>query len=141
MIKSIPSLLKSLAERVKKLEEGGGYGGGGCYWEKDENGALMPVDGHPGGGAIFSAANYRKASAEYAVGDITRHSSLPAGYLLECTTAGITSNNLLELDDKVLGDKVTDGTATWTIKRVYITDGNFVELELDENGDMMPKAF
>lgn len=77
---------------------------------------------------------------------------------LECTTAGTTGGSILDLSNVKLGDKVTDGTVIWTVKRLYTIEGDFFEVdtdgglmptdeplysvnfETDDNGDIMPKV-
>jgi hypothetical protein len=46
----------SLAKKVRNLEKNGisSGTGGGCLWERDENGALMPSDGTSSGGGVPS---------------------------------------------------------------------------------------
>ncbi len=48
----------SLIKRVRNLEENGipSKTGGGCLWERDENGALMPSSGESGGGGSANPA-------------------------------------------------------------------------------------
>ena len=87
---------------------------------------------------LARAASLRQASTEYAAGAILFDSQLAAhpDWRLECTTGGTTSDSLLDLTDKVLGDQIADGTAVWTIKRLYTTEGDY--FEIDEYGDLMP---
>lgn len=87
---------------------------------------------------LARAAGLRQASTDYAAGAILFDSQLAAhpDWRLECTTGGTTSNTLLDLTGKVLGDQITDGTAVWTIKRLYTTEGDY--FEIDEYGDLMP---
>ncbi len=89
---------------------------------------------------LSRAAGLRQANAEYAKGAILFDTQLIShpDWRLECTKAGTTGNALLDLTGKVLGDKIADGTAEWTIKRLYTTEGDF--WEIDTNGGIMPAA-
>lgn len=89
---------------------------------------------------LARAATLRQVGTAYAMGAITYDTQLVAhpDWRLECTTAGTTSNNLLDLTGKVLGDKIVDGTVVWTIKRLYTTEGDFWEIDTD--GGIMPSA-
>lgn len=87
---------------------------------------------------LTRAATLRQASTEYEEGAILFDSQLAAhpDWRLECVTAGTTSNTLLDLTGKVMGDLVVDGTVVWAIKRLYTTEGDY--FEIDEYGDLMP---
>ncbi|SDP01115.1 phage tail-collar fiber domain-containing protein [Selenomonas ruminantium] len=109
-----------------------------------ENAANIVVNIDPAGlvstEMLARAACLRQTGTAYAEGAILYDTQLAAhpDWRLECTTAGTTSNNLLDLTGLVLGDSITDGTAVWTIKRAYTTEGDF--FEIDEYGDLMPTA-
>ena len=64
-------------------------------------------------------ADSRQPSTTYSEGDIKYSSLLPTGWFLTCTTAGTTSASELVLPTPIAeGDTVTDGTVTWTIKKM-----------------------
>ena len=66
----------------------------------------------------------RRPYTSQAVGDIKFASGLPTGWYLECTTAGDTSNTDLTLPaTPAIGDTVTDGTVTWTIRKIGSSSG------------------
>lgn len=79
-------------------------------------------------------------STAYNVGAICFDTQLYAhpDWRLECTTAGTTGATLLDLSSVKLGDKISDGTVVWTIKRLYTTEGDFFEVDTD--GGLMPSA-
>lgn len=129
-----------------------------------ENASNITVNIDPAGlvstEMLARAAGLRQANTTYAEGAIAFDTQMNAhpDWRLECTTGGTTGSTLLDLTGKVLGDQITDGTVVWTIKRLYTTEGDFFEIdvngdlmpvenplysvnfELDENGDIMPKA-
>lgn len=55
-------------------------------------------------------------NAAYKVGDIAYTTQLPAGYYLECVTAGTTSNT--EPSISVESENVNDGTVKWDVKNI-----------------------
>jgi hypothetical protein len=60
---------------------------------------------------------YRKPNTAYSVGNIAHHITLPIGYYLECTTAGMTSSSDLTINSPSIGGTVSDGTVVWTVNR------------------------
>lgn len=60
----------------------------------------------------------RQASTAYDVDNMASLGSLPYGWYLECTTAGITSASDLVITSPNVGDTITDGTVTWTIRKI-----------------------
>lgn len=69
-------------------------------------------------------ADSRQPSTTYSEGDIKYSSLLPTGWFLTCTTAGTTSaSELVLLTPIAEGDTVTDGTVTWTIKKMDAGSG------------------
>lgn len=69
-------------------------------------------------------ADSRQPSTTYSEGDIKYSSLLPTGWFLTCTTAGTTSAGELVLPTPITeGDTVTDGTVTWTIKKMGTGSG------------------
>lgn len=61
------------------------------------------------GGALRSKA--------YNVGDTSTLVGIPAGYFLECTTAGTTATIAPVITTVTEGQTITDGTVVWTIRR------------------------
>lgn len=95
----------------------------------------------------------------YKAGDLLYDTQLlQHNYRLECVTAGTTGATLLDLSSAKLGDHIKDGTAEWVVNRLYTSDGEFfdinesgdiepaddpiysVNFELDDGGDIMPRA-
>lgn len=75
--------------------------------------------------ASMTGFDIRKASTSYSLGDIAYDTSLPSWARIECTVAGTTSNGSFPTPITVsVGDTVVDGTVTWTIKRLGLTEGN-----------------
>lgn len=60
--------------------------------------------------------NYRQPSTEYDAGVFRYNETLPAGWYLECTTAGTSDSGALTITTPAVGNSVTDGTAVWTIR-------------------------
>lgn len=88
---------------------------------------------------LADAAGLVLRNKAYNKGDILYDTQLlQHDWRLECTTAGTTGASILDLSSVKLGDKVTDGTAVWTVKRLYTTEGDF--FEVDTNGGLMPSA-
>ena len=48
---------------------------------------------------------------------MANHATLPAGWFLECTTAGISGSGTLTITTPTVGGTVSDGTVTWTIRK------------------------
>jgi hypothetical protein len=71
---------------------------------------------------IKSLPTYRQPSTAYAVGDIKYHSALPTGWYLECTTEGTSGSGDLTISSPTIGGIVTDGTATWTVRKMESTE-------------------
>lgn len=67
--------------------------------------------------ADFSTATLRQPSTAQTVGDIRYHATLPAGWYLECTTAGTTGSGALTITSPTVGGTVSDGTVTWTVRK------------------------
>ena len=67
---------------------------------------------------LISKAEYGflKRNKKYAVGDIAYTTQLPAGYYLECVTAGTTGNT--EPTISVESENVNDGTVKWGVKNI-----------------------
>ena len=67
---------------------------------------------------LISKAEYGflERNKKYAVGDIAYTTQLPAGYYLECVTAGTTSNT--EPSISVESENVNDGTVKWGVKNI-----------------------
>lgn len=70
--------------------------------------------------ATNGSLGYRQPSTSYAVGAMAYHASLPAGYYLECTTAGTTSSGALTISGTITPSAtiVVDGTVTWLVRSV-----------------------
>lgn len=67
---------------------------------------------------------FRQASTVYAVGDMRCYESLPYGWYLDCTTAGTTGSSDITIPSPLnVGDTVTDGAVTWTIRKISSSDG------------------
>lgn len=66
---------------------------------------------------------YRKENTAYANDDMSYAAELPAGFYLECTTAGTTSTGALVLPATIAdGTTFSDGTVGWTIRKVVSTE-------------------
>ena len=67
---------------------------------------------------LISKAEYGfwERNKKYAVGDIAYTTQLPAGYYLECVTAGTTGN--AEPTISVESENVNDGTVKWGVKNI-----------------------
>ena len=95
----------------------------------------------------------------YKAGDLLYDTQLlQHNFRLECVTAGTTGATLLDLSSAKLGDHIKDGSAEWVVNRLYTSDGEFfdindtgdiepaddpiysVNFELDDSGDIMPRA-
>ena len=64
----------------------------------------------------------RQPSKYYALGTVVYLPSIGAGLYLECTTAGTTDSGDLVISTPTPNDTVTDGTVTWTIKKIGEVD-------------------
>lgn len=91
-------------------EPSDGVGVGGAYI-KSINGVSADDSGN------IDLPGYIKRNTAYSVGDIVYSSQLPAGYYLECVTAGTTSNTEPTIDITG-GGAVIDGTATFEANRI-----------------------
>lgn len=56
-------------------------------------------------------------STTYNVGDTSTLAGIPAGYFLECTTAGSTGATAPVVTTVTEGQTITDGTVVWTVRR------------------------
>jgi hypothetical protein len=67
---------------------------------------------------LISKAEYGflERNKKYAVGDIAYTTQLPAGYYLECVTAGTSGNT--EPSISVESENVNDGTVKWGVKNI-----------------------
>ena len=67
---------------------------------------------------LISKAEYGflERNKKYAIGDIAYTTQLPAGYYLECVTAGTTGN--AEPTISVESENVNDGTVKWGVKSI-----------------------
>lgn len=73
------------------------------------------------GTMTYNPLGYRQPSTTYAAGQIAYHASLPTGWYLECTTAGISGSGDLTISSPSIGGTVSDGTVTWTIRSLTNT--------------------
>jgi hypothetical protein len=72
--------------------------------------------------ATYGGIGYRQSSTSYYTEAIAFSTALPTGWYLECTgTGGTTSASDLVIASPSVGDTVTDGTVTWTIREVAST--------------------
>lgn len=67
--------------------------------------------------ATYGGIGYRQSSTPYYTGSIAFSTSLPAGLYLDCTAAGTTGSGDLVVTRKNVGEIVTDGTVTWTVRK------------------------
>ena len=76
----------------------------------------------------------RRNSQAFALGAKAFCTALPAGLILECTTAGITASSAPNFSNVSADSTVTDGTVVWTVKSFGIGGGggsgnaNIIEL-------------
>ena len=63
----------------------------------------------------------------YQVGNIVKTPSLASQYILECTAAGTSGAAEPDYSGADVGDVITDGTATWTVKQ-YATSDKYLPL-------------
>lgn len=68
--------------------------------------------------ANLSELGYRTPDTTIEEEDIAFSTTLPAGYFLECKTAGITGDGALVITDPEEGDVVEDGTVEWIIHKI-----------------------
>ena len=66
--------------------------------------------------AAAAEYGFLKRNTAYKVGDIAYTTQLPAGYYLECVTAGTTGNT--EPTISVGAENVNDGTVKWSVKNI-----------------------
>lgn len=77
--------------------------------------------------ATNGGLGYRQPNTTYTAGQIAYHASLPTGWYLECTTAGISGSGELSISSPSIGDTVSDGTAVWTVmKNLPLSGGDMV---------------
>lgn len=57
----------------------------------------------------------RKNNTLYSVNDVVFTEKIYSGLFLQCTVAGTSGNNELNLTNKKDGDTITDGTVVWTL--------------------------
>lgn len=84
---------------------------------------------------------YRQPSTTYAAGQIAYHASLPTGWYLECTTAGISGSGDLTISSPAIGGTVSDGTVVWTISRAVGFFGGTINspiVSIGSNGMVKP---
>ena len=62
-------------------------------------------------------------ATEVAVGEVMSSENLPAGLVLQCTTAGTTADTEPALAGVSVGDTVVDGTVKWVVTK-YVTLGD-----------------
>lgn len=63
-----------------------------------------------------------KRSTAYAVGDTTLLENIPAGFFMECTTAGTTGAAAPVITPPVVaGQTIADGTVVWTVRKIAST--------------------
>lgn len=80
--------------------------------ETTEDGKIViSVDGDLG-------INMLKRNQAYAVGDVAYVPALPTWARLDCTAAGTTAENEPEWENVSVGQEITDGTVTWTVRDV-----------------------
>lgn len=78
---------------------------------------------------LISKAEYGflERDKKYAVGDIAYTTQLPAGYYLECVTAGTTGNT--EPSISVESENVNDGTVKWGVKNIQDASKGLTQAE------------
>lgn len=63
----------------------------------------------------------------YSVGDTSTLVGIPAGYFLECTTAGTTGAIAPVITSPVsAGQTISDGTVVWTVRKCFSTNGGIL---------------
>lgn len=81
---------------------------------------------HPKDDAVnWSRYNsYALRSHSYKVGDTSSLPNIPAGYFLECTTAGTTAATVPVITPPVTaGQTISDRTVVWTVRKCFPTSG------------------
>ena len=68
----------------------------------------------------------RQKSTAYSVGDVVYLPNLGAKLYLECTAGGTTDSSYLTITSPVVNMLVTDGTVTWTIRKIGSGGGEAV---------------
>lgn len=89
---------------------------------------------------VYEIADYVGGAvrlANYAVGDTSTLVGIPAGYFLECTTAGTTGATAPVITPPVsAGQTISDGTVVWTVRKCFPTSGGALTgTSLTWNGD------
>ena len=72
-------------------------------------------------------------STTYIAGQLATASTLSSGLILRCITGGTTRATLIDWSQLSLGDTVTDGTVTWLVTTISVTDGDAFYIGLDGN--------
>ena len=68
----------------------------------------------------------RQNSTAYSVGDIARSTSLASYMLLKCTSAGTTGASEPSFSGADVGDVITDGSVSWTLREFATLDSETV---------------
>lgn len=105
-----------LASNTWRNEDKGVVGSGRALALYDGSILLAEYDGDAPI-SIDLAKHNRIASTAYTVSTFANHDTLPAGWFLECTTAGTSSSNALTITSPTVGGTVNDGTVVWTIRK------------------------
>lgn len=70
-----------------------------------------------------TGVNIRKDSTAYSLGSVAFCGNLTSGLYLECTTAGTTDSSIpTAMASAAENDTVTDGTVTWTVRKMASTE-------------------
>ena len=70
-----------------------------------------------------TGVNIRKDSTAYSLGSVAFCGNLTSGLYLECTTAGTTASSIpTAMTSAAENDTVTDGTVTWTVRKMASTE-------------------
>ncbi len=75
-----------------------------------------------GGGSSEIDYMFRQSNTQYSGGDIVFLSS-PTGWFLVSENTGITANSALVIAMPTDGDTITDGTVTWTLRKIGSSSG------------------
>jgi len=75
-----------------------------------------------GGGSSEIDYMFRQSNTQYSGGDIVFLSS-PTGWFLVSENTGITANSALVIATPTDGDTITDGTVTWTLRKIGSSSG------------------
>jgi hypothetical protein len=87
---------------------------------KDLNDRLTPIETN-------NTNTFRQPSTAYALKDIRFYSDLPAGWYLECSVDGTTDSGAITLPATIVENaEITDGTVTWTIRKIGSGGGEAV---------------